>query len=279
LRAVHFPAQGPVMFSALVSFEVKAGETNEFAPELKPGVRVAGRLADSVPRPVRNGRVCVHLFEEGHDGDSSAPVWAGWRRVSADGTFVFESLPPGRMEIIGLCDGFVSSDGPPWNGRKTGLRVPQQIAISGFVQKVTLEMETAASCEVTVLDDAGQPLAGARASFWPNILWGGNGSSVFGSDLFNSEDFFRDGAPADWSAIRKLTEDDFRTVSDSNGIAHVRNLPAGNQSYSVSHTNYAMPISRAGGGATRSASVDLSSGETNRVVVRMQKRGKEELTH
>jgi len=59
----------------------------------------------------------------------------------------------------------------------------------------------------------------------------------------------------------------------------VRTLPAGSQDYSVWHTNYAMPISRSGGGGGRSASVDLSSGETGRVVVKMQKLGVEELTH
>jgi hypothetical protein len=279
LRVMHFPEKSPTMFSTLVSFEVKAGQTNEFNVELKPGVRVAGRLDESVPRPVRGGRVCVHVFEEGHDGDSSAPVWAGWRTVGAEGTFEFESLPPGRMEVIGLCDGFVSKNGPPWNGRKTGLHVPQQIAISGLAQNVTVQMEPAALCEVTVLDDTGKPLAGARAGFSPNVLWGGNGSTIFASDLFNSEDFFRDGVPADWNAIRKVTEGDFRALSDENGVALVRNLPASHQSYFVSHTNYAMPISRAGGGARRSASVDLSSGETGRVTVKMQKMGTEELTH
>jgi hypothetical protein len=140
-------------------------------------------------------------------------------------------------------------------------------------------MEPAASCEVIVLDDAGKPLAGAKADFWPNVLWGGNGSTVFGENLFNSEDFFRDGIPTDLGAIRKLTEGDFRTVSDSNGMALVRNLPAGSQSYRVSHTNYAMPISRVGGGAQRSASVDLSPGGTGRVTVILQKMGTEALTH
>ena len=197
LRAVHFPEQGPVMFSGLVSFAAKAGETNEFALELKPGVRVNGRFDVPVPRPVRGGRVCTRVFEDGHDGNSSAPVWIAWRPVSADGTFEFESLPPGRMEIIGMCDGFVSANGQPLAGRTTTQRLPQCFPINGREQEITLPMEAAASCEVTVLDDKSRPLAGARAGFWPNVLWGGNGSTIFGSDLFNSEDFFRDGPPAD----------------------------------------------------------------------------------
>lgn len=279
LRAVHFPSQGPAMFSKLVSFEAKAGETNEFSVELKPGVRVAGRLGGSIPRPVRNGRVCTRVFAEGHDGNSDAPVWIAWRPVSAEGEFVFESLPPGRMELIGMCDGFVSANGQPLAGRTTSQRLPQSFSINGSEQKIQLDMEAAASCEVTVLDDTGKPLAGARAGFWPNVLWGGNGSTVFASDTFNSEDFFRHGSPADWLAIRRLTEDDFRAISDSNGVALVRRLPAGMQDYSVSHSNYAMPIAGSGAGARRSANVNLSPGETGRVTVKMQKAGTEVLTH
>jgi hypothetical protein len=279
LRAVHFPPHGPVMFSKLVSFEAKAGETNEFALELKPGVRVTGRLDESVPRPVRGGRVCTRVFEEGHDGDSDAPVWCGWRTVNAEGEFVFESLPPGRMEVIGMGDGFLSANGQPLKGRTTSQRLPQWFSINGREQVITLQMEAAASCEVTVLDDAGKPLAGAKALFWPNVLWGGNGSTVFATDTFNSEDVFRNGRSVDWLETHRLAQDDFRAISASNGVALVRTLPAGNQSYRVSHTNYAMPISRAGGGPRRSADVNLSPGETGRVTVKMQKAGTEALTH
>ena len=147
LRALHFPLEGPVMFSETVSFEAKAGETNEFALELKPGVRVAGRLDESVPRPVRGGRVCTRVFEEGHDGDSSAPVWIGWRPLSAEGTFAFESLPLGRMEIIGMCDGFVSANGKPVGRGATSQRLPQWFSIAGGEQAITLQMESAASCD------------------------------------------------------------------------------------------------------------------------------------
>jgi hypothetical protein len=111
------------------------------------------------------------------------------------------------------------------------------------------------------------------------VLWGGNGSTVFANDTYNSEDYFRTGVPTDWLTSRRLTEDDFRAVSDSNGVALVRTLPAGNQNYSVTHSNYAMPILRTGFDAGRSASVNLSSGETGRVTVKMQKTGTETLTH
>ena len=82
-----------------------------------------------------------------------------------------------------------------------------------------------------------------------------------------------------WLERRHWMENDFRAISDARGVALVRTLPAGRQSYSVTHTNYEMPVVRSGGSVGRSASVTLTSGETGRVTVRMQKRGTEELTH
>jgi hypothetical protein len=279
LRAVHLPADGPPLFGDLVSFDAKAGETNEFALELRPGARVSARLDEALPRPVRHGRVCTRVFAEGHDGNSEAPVWIAWRPVNEDGTFTFESLPPGRMELIGICEGFVSQQGPSPSGVTSSQRLPQLFPLHRGQQHIVLPMEAAASFEVTVLDDAGRPLAGAEAGLWPNVLWGGNGSTIFAEDIFNTEDFFRHGPGMNWLQRRHWMENDFRAISDARGLALVRTLPAGRQGYTVTHTNYEMPVVRSGGSAGRSASVTLAPGETGRVTVRMQKRGTEELTH
>jgi len=210
-------------------------------------------------------------------GDSDAPIWVGWREVEPDGTFAFDSLPMGRLEIMGLCDGFLSRNGVPVNGTMTPHRIPQTFELRKVQTAVTLAMEPAASCEVTVLNDAGQPLVDASARFWPNILWGGNGSTVFGSDLYNSENFLR--GNMNWNAAQKKAMAQYRATTDAQGIALVRNLPPGNQSYAVHHTNYDMPILRAGKSAERSASVNLTSSETGRVTVTMQKKGVDAVTH
>lgn len=279
LRAVHCPTNGPAMFSDVVTFNATAGATNEFDLELKPGVRLSGRLDQTVARPVRNGRVCINVYVTGKDGSSVAPQWSGWRPLHADGTFVFESLPPGDLEIVGLCDGHISSNGAGRPGVGTGQRIPQSFPLTGREQRITLVMELTAACEIAVLDEAGQPLAGARAGFWPNVLWGGNGSSVFADNLYNSEDYFRKSETPDSKGIREMTKDDFHATSGTNGVALVRNLPSGNQDYSLSHTSYDMPLNRTAGSASRSASVTLSAGTINRVVVRMRKKGSETLTH
>ena len=277
LRAVSFPENGPLLFSDAVSFHAKVGETNSFELELKPGTRVTGRLDDTVPRPVQNGRVCIHVYMDQQTGSTDAPIWVGWRVVEPDGTFTFESLPMGRLEIMGLCDGFLSQNGVPISGTVTSQRIPQTFELREAQTAVMLVMEPAASCAVTVLNDAGQPLAGASARFWPNILWGGNGSTIFGSDVLNKEDFFRGNATQ--SSIRIKAMEQFRATTDAQGIALVRNLPPGNQSYAVLHTNYDMPILRVGTSAERSASVSLTAGETGRVTVTMQKKGIDALAH
>jgi hypothetical protein len=277
LRAMCFPPNGPAYFSSMISFMVGAGKTNLIDLNLEPGVRVTGRLDDSVPRPVIDGRVLVRVFEESEDWITSAPVWVAWRPVTEDGRFAFESLPPGRMEIIGTCDGFVSSNGPPWKGQVTRERIPQQFRIAAPGREITVQMEATAACEVTILDDTGKPLPGAKAGFSPNAWWADGSTTIFG-ETYNSEDEFRITAPPAWKDIVNLTRECFQ-VSDANGVALVRTLPAGSQDYSVTHTNYAMPISGTGAFRYRSASVYLSPGETGRVTVRMQKLGTEELTH
>jgi hypothetical protein len=277
LRAMHLPTNGPARFSELVTFQAKAGETNEFVLELKPGARVAGRFDETAPRPVKNGRVCTRVFADGHDGNSRAPVWVAWQPVGEDGTFLFESLPPGRMELIGICEGFVSQSGS--QGRSSSQRVPQLFNLQEGQQAITLVMERAGSCEITVLDDLGRPLPGASVGFWPNVLWGHNGSTIFAADLYNSEDTFRGGEKPDWSALRKKVGDDYQAVSDQNGVALIRTLPASHLGFSVTHTNYEMPIVRGNGAAHRNESIQLTPGETGRAVIKMQKRGTEALTH
>lgn len=73
--------------------------------------------------------------------------------------------------------------------------------------------------------------------------------------------------------------DQFRATASADGITLIRNLPPGNQSYAVNHTNYDMPILRVGKSAKRSASASLAGSETGRVTVTMQKKGIDALAH
>ena len=246
---------------------------------MKPGVRVEGRLDEAVPRPVKNGRVSTRVFADKHDGSSGAPVWITWASVAEDGNFVFDSLPPGRMELIGMCDGYVSRNEKPVNGRTTSMRCPQLFALSNAREEVRLLMEPAAFCELTILDDTGNPLAGATAYFSPNVLWGGNGSTIFCGHTHDSADFFRGIPRADRDAEDARLKGLFNATSDRNGIALVPNLLPENLHFSVDHTNYVVPVDATKGSRSRSITTTFSPGETNRLRVLMQKRGLDAVTH
>jgi len=272
VRLVYFPEPGHACFSETTLFQSAAGQTNQFRLPLKPGFRSAGRLGDSVPRPVLNGRAQLEVFTSLYSGEPSL-TWQSSRPISADGTFVFEALPSGEVEIIAICDGFVSANGPGQGSG--GQRQPQVFSLRAD-QQFVVEMEPAGTCEITVLDDLGKPLPEATVSFWPNVLWGGRGSTIFAADSFNWEDVLSSGLRPDWNKLRSTSQHRFQAKTDARGIATVRDLPcfSGSQNFSVGHAQFEMPIDKAQGEG-RSSSMYVKAGQTNRAVVKLQKKGTE----
>src|SRR5579862_5288284 len=62
LRPVRFDTNGMAWFGAVTSFNAVGGQTNELSVELRPGVAVRGRLDESVPRPIRDGRFIAQIW-------------------------------------------------------------------------------------------------------------------------------------------------------------------------------------------------------------------------
>src|SRR5207244_11842870 len=89
----------------------KAGETTAISLELKRGAAVRGRLDESVPRPVVNGRVIATVFPIGFSPEKNPPQWHTWTVARPDGRFEFASLPAGDLEIAAICQGFISANG------------------------------------------------------------------------------------------------------------------------------------------------------------------------
>ena len=112
LRAIQFDSNGTVWFSDIISVTTVTGQANELLVDLKPGVAVHGRLDVTVPRPVTNGRVVVHVWPRGLKAQDSPPDWHAFTSVREDGSFDISSLPAGDLELVALCDGFVSTNGP-----------------------------------------------------------------------------------------------------------------------------------------------------------------------
>src|SRR6185503_17181664 len=147
-------------FSPVVAITAAAGKTNEVEVELGPCVKLAGRLDETVPRPVRKGRVIAQV---------SPPEWHAWSEVRDDGSFEIASLPQGDLEIVALCDGYVSTNGP---GQFPHMHYPQKYSLDTNDLSVTVGMMPTAALEVTVTDDQGKPLKDAVVAAWPNVRYG-----------------------------------------------------------------------------------------------------------
>ncbi|HEX5221751.1 MAG TPA: Ig-like domain-containing protein [Verrucomicrobiae bacterium] len=273
VRAVMLDSNRCAWFSDVVSTTAVAGQTNELALALKRGVAVHGRLDDAVPRPVRNGRVVVNVWPQGAKPKENPPRWHAWTAVKEDGTFVINSLPHGELEIVAMCDGFVSTNGP---GRFR-TRYPQQHSLGSNDLHLVMGMETTARLEVHVTDGRGKALPGARVVTWPNVRYGEWASTILMSDCYNSADFLL--GKLDRKSFRRSVLD-FEGTSDTNGLAVLPNLPPEVTQLSVEHPQFVLPIVRTSNNQDhRRASFTLVAGKTNRISVQLEPKDSSSISH
>src|SRR5262249_9188741 len=112
VRAIQFDPGGKTWFSPVISFTAIQAQTNELTVELKPGWTIHGKLDGQVPRPVPRGRVIAQVSPAGSSGADATPFWHDWAEIRADGSFELGAFPSGDLEIVALCDGFVTTNGP-----------------------------------------------------------------------------------------------------------------------------------------------------------------------
>jgi hypothetical protein len=276
VRLVYLPTNGLPWFSEVQPFDASAGKTNEFLLALKPGLRLNGCLADSVPRPVTNGRVQIQIFSDIINTTHDYLTWASWRPINPDGTFTFESLPPGHGETVALCDGFISTNGP---SKRRAISVPQPFELSDHEKQIVIGMQPTATCNITVHDDLGHPLPNAEVVFWPNVIWNNYGSTVFMDRLYKSEDLLLQ-TEINWVQLAKETPRLFQGLTGKSGVLVVSNLPPFDQPFNVGSTNYEMPVvTDSAGDGERTVQVELAPGQTTSATVKMQKIGTEFIHH
>ena len=200
LRVACAQEKGPMLFSAPIDVSTEApGKDGVYELTLRPGVRLEGRLDDSVPRPITEGYIEL-MIVEGEQGKllNDGWDWQDFAAVRPDGTFTFESLPGGgHAQLHALVDGSISKN-PTREElfayvRKHKLVDEEQIAKvreqlehramwPHFVPldrpkvAITIPCEPAAACDFLLLDPAGKPVADATVSFSPNgvFLYGGS---------------------------------------------------------------------------------------------------------
>jgi protocatechuate 3,4-dioxygenase beta subunit len=274
LRVVHFPEQGRTCYSDAILFHAEKGEY-KYHLELKPGIRIEGRLDESVPRPVQSGRVVARAHPVNPKTGAGILKWSTWRSIREDGTFVFESLPPGEVELIALCDGFISKNPPQQTDTHFG--IPQVFPLNGDLTQMELVMEPTAACEVRVVDEQEQPIEGARVFFWPNVRWNFGGTQIFAQFLIKWEDFLLTGGKFDREKAKlSFEQNDFQAITDEHGVAVIYNLPGSKQNFNVISKEYELPARTLYGSVRRRvADANLVAGETTMLTVVMQKKGTE----
>jgi hypothetical protein len=260
VRVAQFDARGAGWFSEVTNVVSEAGKTVELTLHLKRGAAVRGKLDETVPRPVMNGRVIVNILPTGLTGESGAPHWHSWTAVRADGSFEFASLPSGDLEIAAICQGFISTNG----AGKFRTHYPQDHALGTNDLETVIGMEATARLEALVVDQKEQPVVNAKVSAWPNLRWGEWSSVILGTDLYDVGEWMRG-----VSKPRDPRKDfhDFDGTTDARGVAVLPNLPLSVRNMDVSHTDFQIPAKKGADRDVRSASVALRANVTNHVKI------------
>lgn len=243
LRIVQVPEEGPASFSEVINLKRLPGNPISFEVTLRPGVRVRGRLGNSVPRPVKNGRVfalAADLAEETQRG------WTAVAAVAADGTFVLESIPAGEyLQVVALCDGWVSRSPKPLEESEF-IRLHdlpasvESVAVGWQVlpqlydpqERLIVAMEPTAACEVTVLDGQGRPVADAQVAFSPNQQFRNLSESYLGA-MRDMASLIRErlvaAAPFTEPEGPEAPLPQYLGKTDQKGVVVISGLPAGNE--------------------------------------------------
>ena len=266
LRLVSFPEEDRAHFSEVVEVNVKAGEVRDLRLALKPGLRAAGRFDESVPRPVSNGFAYADVLSRAADADGLMQ-WYTTTEVRPDGSFVFDALPSGVLELHGICEGFVSRN-PPGSEPRLG-RFPQ--TFTGQAEAIVLEMELAAAVRIEIKDQDGAPTAGARVHFSPNIISASRGSRLFASPGLKTEDVLRMPSDARKQAVyQHEMAIKFHGITDESGVATISNLPPGKMRFWAHREGYEMEIAATERMMPGIREIELSPGEVRTLSIIMR---------
>jgi len=275
VRVIGKEADGTLWFSEVFEIKSASGQTNDVSVPLMPGVSIRGEIDDAVPRPVMGGRVVINVWPQGIKAEDGAQRWHAWSPVREDGGFEISSLPKGELEIVAMCDGFISTNGPG-NGR---MRYPQKHVLGSDGLSIIVGMEETAVLQVWLKDDKGIPVKDAKLMTWPNVRYGDYWSTIVMSDCYNDVDMLT----ASREKKREIWErnvKDFQAQTDTNGFGTLINLPPTTDELSVEHARYALqPVGTAMGGQTRSVNLQLNSFQTNRLYLRLEPKNQSEIGH
>ncbi len=270
---------GEIVFSDTLDFTAERGKPCRLEMEMKPGIRIEGRLDDDVPRPVKNGRVLIKVRPSQFPAyliyEDAVPLWKKYgyarfwhtyRPIAEDGTFVFDSVPPGEVDVIVHGDGFVSKSIGKLQYRTRGqltpgpnFAIPQPFKLTAPVTKIVVATEPTATLDLTAQTKSGKPIEGATVDLNPNVFRMGG---LFGDVEESSEEPVR--------AMNSLPPVSYSGTTDSNGWVEIRNLPAEEKGLSISDPSFEVPLHDQQGLVNRRVPVTFAPGVTNAITVTLE---------
>jgi len=277
VRLAFISEAGEHYFSRAARLELKNEESRAVDLELEPAAVVHGKLDDSVPRPITGGRVVAVVAEK--EDNAYALVWQSYAEIDQQGNFSLEPLPRGALQLIALCDGYMAKADEPstetaetasashWRGR------PQFYELDGGLNEITVAMTPTATAKVRLLSPLGEPVAGTRVAFYPNVFWTHGYAQLYCYPLISSWDLMLDPAsteesqwdPSQWDP----TTLPFITETDAKGMVVIANLPPGLQPFSFAHDQFEL-VERGEDSPFAEASIELVAGETNEFTFTLQ---------
>ncbi|HEY3898420.1 MAG TPA: carboxypeptidase regulatory-like domain-containing protein [Chthoniobacter sp.] len=264
LRLVCFPDGDETHFSDVVEFDAEPGKPIDLRLTLRRGRRLAGVLDETVVRPVLRGTVEVSVRAGNTAGNVS---WHARAPIQSNGSFVFASLPSGTVELIALCDGYVSKNGSA--ERPISPRIPQQFREDA--EPLLVQMEPTASVRVRVRDRAGRPRSGTHIHFWPNAIWGGRSARIFAAGL-STEELLRSEPQTRQEQMMNLPgADRFHGVTDPDGESMIPSLPSGKLHFGVIDKGYEMECRGKNAIRPGRGEIELTPGEVRTLTVTMNR--------
>jgi beta-lactamase regulating signal transducer with metallopeptidase domain len=276
---------GEVVYSDTIAFTAEKGKPCHLALEMNPGIRLEGRLDDNVPRPVKNGRVMISIrpkeypaldviedyyaADQKYGGYTARHFWHSYRPINEDGTFVFESVPPGTADVVVLGDGFASKTIGQLQNRVNGALVkgpvtaiPQAFPLVSPVTKIEVTTEPTATLEFTATTKSGRPIEGVRLGMYPSAfrMWG-----PFGWMKNSSEEPYRE--------IPHLSDPIFSGQTDKNGKLVLNNIPAETRGIDIDHPQFQVPLQDVNGWRDRHVRAVFSPGMTNKLDMTLEPKG------
>lgn len=241
---IRLEEERPTHFGPVETVEIDGSEDPvNRTVELLPAVRVRGRLDDSVPRPVKNGRVKVETINAGLSWDEIN--WFSWAEVNEDGTFVIEEWPANQpIQLIALCDGFIAK-----SGEKPAMVKPER-AVEGRLRpqvfmkpgeaELVVEMTPLIACNIQVVNGFGKPVQGADIVSAPNVSWWNGGSQIYGWPLVSSTQLL---LPGKYERLdgEGIHAQPFKGTTDEDGRLTL-GLPVGRESLWAVSKRYQLPI-------------------------------------